>query len=185
MGVSCVNGPARCMAPDEPKLYVACSRWSVAWKLHSIPIASHKNGKFHWNIWHWGSSSKVTTWKESFHLRNFLSSSYISYVWKETFWKKGCLGDLKWHLAGGISLTGAVVWEGQKWAWLSGLVKKHAAQNWGKKKIKLYFLLCCWYFFLVLKSKSTLNLQGCFLFFFFSPLICFSILTFQSLWTDL
>lgn len=152
MGISCVNGPARCMAPDEPRLYVACSRGSVAWKLHSILIASHKKWQIpleHLALGLFFKGDNLEGKLSSEELPEF----FLHFIcMKGDILKKGLLG--RFEVAFGW-------WDLSDWCCCVRRTKvsltvrprkKACSSELGeKKKIKLYFLLCCWYFFLVLK----------------------------------
>ena len=113
---------------------------------HCIPFASHRKGQI--------PSLALGLFFMGHNLVGKLSSrgtlpsrSRSSYVWEKTSeervaWETWC-GI--WLV--GIPLSGASVWGGQKWAWMSGPGKKHAAQKEKMKRSVLPDLLLIFLYF--------------------------------------
>lgn len=164
---------------------VACSRSGVVSKLHRVPFASHRKGQIPLERhWLWGSSSSVTTWEESFHPEE------LAKLFSRFICMKGLV--LRKELLGRLAVA-CGWWDLSYWCYCVRRTKmsltvrsweKACSSQAGKKdKTLLSALLLIFFFFnIVLKAKSILNLLRLNLWF---CQIFFSILAFQSLWTDL
>lgn len=155
----------------------------MAWKLHRVPFASHRKGQIPLeHHWLWGSSSSATTWEESFHPEE-LAKLFLCFIcMKRLILRKELLGRLAvacgwWDLSYRCYCVRRTKMSLTVRSW-----ENACSSQAGKKDKTLLSALLLIFFYIVLTAKSILNLTRLNLWF---CQICFSILAFQSLWTDL